>query len=372
MTPAEWIDQVAQRATVEVVARAFGLQADRGRGLGPCPACGAARRGREDVRRPMGYSPRGWECYACGETGDALQLASWKVIGRRLKGATDQQRHQLRDACAAHGWCDPYQPTGSGTGFGYRRPAAPPPAPPPDPEPERGPPPEAEVLALWDACRPVTGDPAVAAWLTARLGPGGPVAVATYDCGRALPKDAPVPIWARYRGRAERSRPWTETTHRLICPVYDEAGRLRSVRARRLSPSDEGGGLPKSLPPTGYTSRGLVLACDRGRHLLRTGAAWDGWPAGRRLRVTISEGETDWLSWLMLRQGDGPRPAALFGVVNGSWSTALSARIPEDSVVTIWTDDDDGGQKIAGQIIDAFKDRRMVLLRGGADGCAQV
>ena len=51
------------------------------------------------------------------------------------------------------------------------------------------------------------------------------------NIARVIAKGAKLPRWAAY----SEHRPWTVTGHRLLLPVYDASGVMRSVRAWRVS-----------------------------------------------------------------------------------------------------------------------------------------
>ena len=72
---------------VDAVARAVGLEV-RGRCARPCPACRAERRGSSDGRGPVGFG-RGWKCHACRRQGDAVMLASWRLLGEEQPTTPD-------------------------------------------------------------------------------------------------------------------------------------------------------------------------------------------------------------------------------------------------------------------------------------------
>ena len=54
-----------------------------GRGLSPCPACGAEQRGDRDRRPPVlaRTDGRGWRCYRCDASGDVVALVALRVTG---------------------------------------------------------------------------------------------------------------------------------------------------------------------------------------------------------------------------------------------------------------------------------------------------
>jgi hypothetical protein len=147
---------------------------------------------------------------------------------------------------------------------------------------------------------------------------------------RVLPTDSRVPAWAVA---------WLTTGHRALVPVVDKSGEVRSVRAWRVCDGDT----PKRVAPRGFQATGLVFACPFARALL----------AGAQLhepRVVIAEGEPDALVWATtFSDADEDAPVVL-GVVAGSWTHALAARIPLGAHVVIRTHHDAAGNRYADQI----------------------
>jgi hypothetical protein len=218
-------------------------------------------------------------------------------------------------------------------------------------------PPAAEVRSLWSLSQPVGEVPEVAIWLRSR---GlDPAAVEDGQLARALPTGTELPRWAWYDGTA-----WAEKGYRCLLPMFDDTGALRSVRVRSLA--DPKG--PKALPPTGHTLRGLVMADALGRAVLATGRLPDLWPARIPLRIVFAEGEPDFLTWATAFPDSDATAPAVFGVVAGSWTAGLAARVPDGARVTIRTHHDERGEQYARDIADTLIGRCTVL-RGGARGC---
>jgi hypothetical protein len=317
-----------------------------------CPAHGDRNPSCSITRGPDGTLRV--RCFGCDFSGDALSLVA-AVEG--LNVARDFRR-VLETAASIAGVTIEAQAAPANTS----PPRAPREAPPPPPP--RTPPPVDEVLALWNACAPCAKEPDVAAWLSSR---GIDVdAVDRYGLARALPAGLALPSWASYRGEAATSRPWTALGYRAIFPLYDESGQLASVRARLVLAADHDG--PKSLPPVGYSTRGLVLACPLAVFVLQI-AAWrasgdhasaehtgDGFPWYADRRVVLSEGEPDFLTWAA--RGEGARPFAVLGLPgSGAWSDELAERIPTGCTVIVRTDDDDAGDRYAEQIAASLRGR---------------
>jgi hypothetical protein len=221
--------------------------------------------------------------------------------------------------------------------------------PPRGPPAERPYPPTGEVLELWGRCLPADQDPDVAAGLAER-GLDASL-VARFDLGRALPPGGNLPRWARYQNQT-----WYQTGHRLLLPVYSDRGGLCSVRAWRFQE-----GSPKRLPPAGYRAGGLILANDLGKHLLRTASPPSPRPESAPLRVVITEGEPDFLTWATRFPAPDPAAPAVLGVVAGSWTETMASRIPDRTRVIIRTDHDRAGEQYAAAIYRTLTGRCTVL-----------
>jgi hypothetical protein len=217
-------------------------------------------------------------------------------------------------------------------------------------------PPFGEIEELWSSCVGASSDAGLAAWLRSRA--IDPVAVELFDLARALPRGRSLPRWARCQGRS-----WDDGGHRCIVPMFDHTGALRSVRARRLS-SDQ----PKGAPPAGYRLGGLVMADALGRSILTTGRCPVGWPDDVPLRLVVTEGEPDFLTWgVAFSDADTAAPAVI-GVVAGCWTDDLAACVPSRSKVIIRTDHDVAGERYA-RAIEESLGARCNVVRGGAEGC---
>lgn len=267
-------------------------------------------------------------CHGCGATGDALSLVAVargldlrRDFGEVLQaGAEIAGRSDLADGAVHHGA----------------------PSPRPRPAPERTYPPTRDVLAVLAACVPVANDAEASAMLAAR---GiDPEFVDDAELVRVLPRGASLPRWASFRGV-----PWTRTGHRLVLPMFDADGAIRSVRAWRIGASET----PKRLPPAGHRASGLVLADAFALAMLR------GTYAPRR--VLVLEGESDFLAASV---GWRHVLAARIGIVSGSWSEDFAARIPDGADVALWTDDDTPGNKYADDIAATLEGRCTVRRAG--------
>lgn len=339
---AEWLERMSQVRVIDVAAQlGHSVQPPRGSNGGVvygCPACGAERRHTKtaDRRGSVGIASngRGWQCFQCDAAGDAADFAAYALRGRRFGELGDDDRLEVR------GWCQRWLSLDSPGGSMPRRDA-----PPATPSPAPTYPPPAEVEALWSACVPVLDVPCVCAWLEAKR--VGPIAVTDMDLARALPDGAQLPPWA-----ALGPRSWLASGHRLVVPMVDVRGEVRSVLARRVVEDDS----PKSVAPNGYARRGLVLACGLGRQVLASGKH-PGWWGDAVLRIEVCEGEKKWLQ-RTVRFGDANEHApVVIGIESGSWLPKHAARIPDSSVIYIATDPDDAGARYATTIVQSLEQR---------------
>jgi hypothetical protein len=214
----------------------------------------------------------------------------------------------------------------------------------PEPEPERDYPPTSEVARLWSACVPVTEDAEVSVLLAARR--IDPEAVARLAAGAALhplTHASSVPDWARFKGRTPSARSWIATGHRLILPVFDHTGAMRSVRAWLVNGDP---GLPKRVPPRGHKASGLVLANVRAQRWLRGESS----PS----TIIVCEGEPDTLA----RVVRFPRET-IIGIGSGSWTEDFAARVPFGATVVIMTHLDPAGDRYADAIAKSVADRAL-------------
>jgi hypothetical protein len=282
---------------------------------------------------------RGWRCFSCDTSGDALDLVAYRLRGLRYRELRDGARDEVRAWCARE-WPD-VAALLEAAERGRPAPALP---PLPDATPATAAPPEyrtAEALAVWERCVAVAHDEEVARYLSAPKAEGGrgianARRLAPITC-RALPLDVRDAIT---RHRPDASLPaatWAETGHRLVLPLFDARGVMRSVLARAIVST------PRKSSTAGPRS-GLVMANSRAVAMLEHGEL-----VGGVERVVIVEGEIDFLTRVALGE-----PVAVFGVFAGAWTAAHAARIPAGVDVAIRTDDDPTGAKYADGILAAF------------------
>lgn len=290
------------------------------------PSC-SVRRGRDGTIAV--------QCFGCGFTGDALSLVA---IARGLDLRADFPA-VLGEAARL-----------AGVALDTGRPAEPHLAP----TPAFNYPDTAEVAALWASAGPISTDDQAAAYLAGRaIDPG---AVDLYQLARVLPAAASAPPWARCRGI-----PWPRS-HRLILPVVDHLGAVRSLRAWRLSPQGPEDDTPKRVAPAGKALAGLLLACPTARRMLATGQAPSWATEAAPLDVLITEGEPDFLTWAARVSDANEAPPAVLGVVAGAWCEAIADRIPDGSRVIIRTHQDPSGDRYAVEIRGSLTGRALTIL----------
>lgn len=226
-----------------------------------------------------------------------------------------------------------------------RTPRPSPPASPVAPSRARTYPAAHELAALRAHCTSVADDAPIASMLTGRG-----IDVETVDdlgLAWALPVTAALPWWARSAGG-----PWTATDHRLILPVVDAHGVMRSVRAWQID-----GRAPKRLPPANRKAAGLVLACPMAVALLS--GMRDGWQSP--LVVVVTEGEPDFLARASRPSDADETPPVVLGIGSGWWTQAHADRIPDGATVVLATDHDDAGHAYAAHVATTIGTRCRVL-----------
>lgn len=286
-----------------------------------------------------------WKCHGCGESGDALSLIA-AVRGMSIRS---DFRSVLIEAAAIAGLHEVVRELETRT-ENADRPVFQPPMR--DPIAEVDYPPQAQVDDLWSRAMPVTEDAEVTTWLASRGVDANRVELS--DLARALPADATLPRWASWRGPMPRSRSWIELGHRVLFPMRDPTGAIRSVRAGRMGEGES----PKRLPPSGCRASGLVMADEMATAML----------VGSRIpkRVVITEGEPDFLAMATSRQVE---VTGVIGIVSGSWTPEFALRFPEGCgiEVIIWTDRDAAGDRYAAEIAPWLVQRGCFVRRDGRD-----
>jgi hypothetical protein len=124
---------------------------------------------------------------------------------------------------------------------------------------------------------------------------------------------------------------------------------MESLHARALA-TDAG---PKCVSPTGYEVRGLVMADALARVLF----ALDDVRGVNEPTVCVAEGVPDFLT-LATEWSDADETApAVLGIVSGSWTSEIAARIPDGSVLIVATDPDPAGDKYLMTIVGTLAER---------------
>jgi hypothetical protein len=331
MEEQNWIAQVKERVLVLEVAAALGLKV-QDHSFGPCPKCNAERRGKGERRPPCGVTNggKGWKCWTCNKTGDAVTLVALVTGGNPPSKGDGKGWAAVRAECARRGWCDAADARkGPQKAPGLRRGrarlstlAATPSTPPVDRAANavRTRPPPEELSALWDAAGPVTADAGVTSWAKAR-----PeldlVLVGALDLARVLDGNS-NPAWWPY-----------PAVFRLAALAFDARGERASLQARAVALARNG----KTRNPKGYSPGPVWFANAAGQAMLRGEAAED--LAG----VLVCEGLTDWLATSCAADREGLALAVL-GAIEGSWAPLAEVRLPEGVPVYLAPDvgDKDG------------------------------
>ncbi len=207
-----------------------------------------------------------------------------------------------------------------------------------------------EVTATWESCDPVADDLVVADYLRGRA--IDPFRVEDADVARVLNNRRPPPDWMRI-GKLN----WLESNHRLVVPLWDARGQMKSLRGWCVSPSN----LPKRLAPAGYSASGLVMADALALQLLRTGTRPSWWPSNVPLDVIVAEGEPDFVSYATHRSDADETAPAVFGVESGSWTEEIASRIPFGARVLVAPHHDPAGQSYARKIAQSLSGRAQLL-----------
>lgn len=216
----------------------------------------------------------------------------------------------------------------------------------PRPTPPRRYLPSGELRDLVQRSRPVTEDRECYAWIEKERGLD-PHKIDLWRLARALP-ELPLPKWAAFG-----SSPWSETGHRLLIPLYDHSGKLRSLKARAVRPHEN-----KELAPQGFPVSGLVMADIMGRRVLR-GEAPDWW----RPEFVVVEGGPDFLTWAHRQSDSTEGGPAVIGVFSGSWSDAIAAHFPTGSPVYLRGHTDASGASYMNTIVCSIAARCQVHRR---------
>ena len=226
-------------------------------------------------------------------------------------------------------------------------------------------PPVEEVHALWRHCNRVQDDDSVSPW--AEDSKLDSATLDRYGLVRAIPFRLALPPWARGPGEAATPQPWNEIGARLVVPLFDEAGEMRSLRARALLPFGEQ--QARWLHPAGFGSAGLVLANPLAVMMVQI-AAWrassdplarvhggDGWPEWAERRLLIVDGEQEFLHWSCHPRAHA---FAVLGTGSAAWSEAIAYAVPDHTTVLVRTGNHDVGDRYAERIAESLGERCSV------------
>jgi predicted P-loop ATPase len=156
---------------------------------------------------------------------------------------------------------------------------------------------------------------------------------------RALP-GSDLPEWAQN---------WWRGGYLLLIPLYDVAGEMRSFMARRVT-GDSG---PKSLPPRGYTLKGLCMLSPGALAAVRAGEGFTS--------PLIVEGEPDFLTW-------SKRHSEVIGVRAGAWTDRWAEHVHEGAELILRLHQDAGGRQYATRISRTLPRAKLLKLCDRYDG----
>lgn len=132
----------------------------------------------------------------------------------------------------------------------------------------------------------------------------------------ALPESASVPSWARLRGQA-----WPDLALRLLAPLCDAQGALRSFVAQSVAPGRTG-----ATNPAGHAHDGLIVACPTARRAMMT--------KQQTRRVVIVGSFRTWLRCIEgIRRRD--ETTSVWGLLPQAWIGGLSAALAGADVTLI-------------------------------------
>jgi hypothetical protein len=81
----------------------------------------------------------------------------------------------------------------------------------------------------------------------------------------------------------------------------------------------------------------------------------------RPAALVIAEGVPDFLTWPTRYSDRDESAPAVIGVISGSWSDAIAARVPDGLRVAVRTHRDDAGRGYASRICASLSPRCVVL-----------
>lgn len=272
-------------------------------------------------------------CFSCDFSTDAIGLIA-QVHGLSTTGPEFLDVLRKGSELAALSWLVDELST-----CGARPVSRPDPKPAPAPQAPAQYPDTVELVELWETATSVADDTTVSGYLVGRA--LDPDVVAAQHLARAIGPTTKIPRWGAYQ-----SRSWQHTGHRLLVPVWDHQGAMRSVRGCRVTDGDT----PKRLPPAGCKASELVLCNHKAVSLLRR-------TDKSAQQILFVEGEPDFLT--MATRTDLP----VFGVLSGAWNQSFANRIPKGSDAIVITHADEAGERYAKQITESVSAQCQVWRR---------
>jgi hypothetical protein len=231
------------------------------------------------------------------------------------------------------------------------------------------------VDALWNATVPAVLDDDAYRWLMLR---GiSPQEVEFQRLARFLPYNAIAKMTPEQIEAVKTVLPMTKVQEefgvatrlgfRLVVPMFDAEGNMKSLRLRRAPLGKDGHGnaklkkekksVQKELGLKGR-ARGLVLANGPALHLLRNRGQRDKAWGDTELVVVIAEGVPD---FLVASCEPDEAVRAVFGICGPScWSLDIAMRIPQDARVEVATDSDPAGISYFKEIATTLQGQRAL------------
>ena len=193
-------------------------------------------------------------------------------------------------------------------------------------------PPIDELRDMWTNAVSVTEDPEAKKWFKDR---GLSVERLNSYC-KVIPKNHELPKWAIFKDDDTGRYDWIMSGHRLIFPLYNYEGKIRSFRARCLNE-----GTYKNVNPLGYSTKNLCFADTKGLDALKGNKSFEV--------LNFVEGEGDFLAAIQ-REDSFP----IFGFYSGGWSLDHSKACGRESEIFFPFDDDRAGDGYKKDIVKSF------------------
>ena len=92
----------------------------------------------------------------------------------------------------------------------------------------------------------------------------------------------------------------------------------------------------------------------------------------RRCGLVICEGVPDFLTWAALWGDAGETAPAVIGIISGSWTPHVAARVPSGTVVALRTHADEAGAKYMRHVALTLEARCTVRLTAAQEGAVDV